>query len=214
MAYIYKIVNDINQKIYIGKTEFSIEKRFKEHCSDSKKRQNEKRPLYSAMNKYGIKNFHIELIEETNNPEEREKYWIEQYGSFKNGYNATKGGDGTKYLDYELIIATYNKIQNQKEVAKLLNVNVDSINHILKERNIKVKSSQEIAIQNQGKKVAAINTKTNEIVKIFQSYGEAARWLQNINQTKSKDIYGISTHIGAVVKGKRKTAYGYKWESI
>ena len=27
MAYIYQIVNDINQKIYIGKTEFSIEKR-------------------------------------------------------------------------------------------------------------------------------------------------------------------------------------------
>lgn len=29
LAYIYKIVNDINQKVYIGKTEFSIEKRFK-----------------------------------------------------------------------------------------------------------------------------------------------------------------------------------------
>ena len=29
MAYIYKITNDINQKIYIGKTEFSVEKRFK-----------------------------------------------------------------------------------------------------------------------------------------------------------------------------------------
>ena len=29
MAYIYKIENDINGKLYIGKTEFSIEKRFK-----------------------------------------------------------------------------------------------------------------------------------------------------------------------------------------
>ena len=28
MAYIYQIVNDINGKIYVGKTEFSIEKRF------------------------------------------------------------------------------------------------------------------------------------------------------------------------------------------
>lgn len=27
MAYIYKITNDVNGKIYIGKTEFSIEKR-------------------------------------------------------------------------------------------------------------------------------------------------------------------------------------------
>ncbi|HAU86335.1 MAG TPA: hypothetical protein DCW90_12820 [Lachnospiraceae bacterium] len=29
MVYIYKIINDINDKIYVGKTEFSIEKRFK-----------------------------------------------------------------------------------------------------------------------------------------------------------------------------------------
>ena len=35
MAYIYQITNDINNKIYVGKTEFSIEKRFKEHCSDA-----------------------------------------------------------------------------------------------------------------------------------------------------------------------------------
>ena len=27
MAYIYKIINDINNNVYIGKTEFSIEKR-------------------------------------------------------------------------------------------------------------------------------------------------------------------------------------------
>ena len=52
------------------------------------------------MNKYGIEHFHIELIEETDNPEEREIYWIEKLGSFKNGYNATLGGDGKKYLDY------------------------------------------------------------------------------------------------------------------
>lgn len=43
MPYIYKITNDINNKIYIGKTLYTIEHRFKEHCKDSKKRQNEKK---------------------------------------------------------------------------------------------------------------------------------------------------------------------------
>ena len=57
MAYIYKIINDINQKIYIGKTKFSIEKRFKEHCSDAYRRSFEKRPLYAAMRKYGIEHY-------------------------------------------------------------------------------------------------------------------------------------------------------------
>ena len=59
------------------------------------------------MRKYGIEHFHIELIEETDNPEEREIYWIEKKQSFKNGYNATIGGDGRKYIDYDLVIATY-----------------------------------------------------------------------------------------------------------
>ena len=59
------------------------------------------------MRKYGIEHFHIELIEETDNPEEREVYWIEQKQSFKYGYNATMGGDGQKYIDYDLVVATY-----------------------------------------------------------------------------------------------------------
>ena len=45
MAYIYKIINDINNKVYIGKTAFDIEKRFKEHCQDRTKRELENRPL-------------------------------------------------------------------------------------------------------------------------------------------------------------------------
>jgi hypothetical protein len=59
------------------------------------------------MRKYGIEHFHISLIEETCQPEERERYWIEYFSSFKNGYNATHGGDGKSYLDYNLIITTY-----------------------------------------------------------------------------------------------------------
>ena len=75
MGYIYKIVNDINNKIYIGKTEYSIEKRFQEHINDSKKKY-KNRPLYDAINKYGIKHFKIEQIEECQNQDlnKREKY--------------------------------------------------------------------------------------------------------------------------------------------
>jgi hypothetical protein len=57
------------------------------------------------MRKYGIEHFYIELIEETNNPEEREIYWIEYYKAYKNGYNATRGGDGKYLYDHNAIIA-------------------------------------------------------------------------------------------------------------
>lgn len=76
MGYIYKITNDINQKSYIGKTEYSIEKRFKEHCSESEQERSWNRPLYRAMRKYGIEHFSISLIEETDNTAEAEQYWI------------------------------------------------------------------------------------------------------------------------------------------
>ena len=81
---------------------------------------NKNRPLYRAFQKYGIENFSIETIEETNNPNEREKYWIEYYGSFKNGYNATIGGDGKPYIDYDLVVATYKEIMNMEKVAEKL----------------------------------------------------------------------------------------------
>ena len=85
------------------------------------------------MRKYGVEHFHIELIEETDNPEEREVFWIENKRSFKNGYNATKGGDGKKYIDYDLVIATYNQVQNIYEVARLLHHDPQTIRKILNE---------------------------------------------------------------------------------
>lgn len=49
MPYIYKIVNDINQHIYIGKTYRTIEERWKEHCKDCYRPEFRERPLYRAM---------------------------------------------------------------------------------------------------------------------------------------------------------------------
>ena len=73
---IYKISNDINNKIYIGKTLETIEKRFAQHLKDAKKRKTEKRLLYNAINKYGANHFKIEKIEECSIEQlsEREQY--------------------------------------------------------------------------------------------------------------------------------------------
>lgn len=200
MAYIYQIINDINNKIYIGKTEFSIDKRFKEHCSDAFKERNEKRPLYSAMRKYGIEHFHIELIEETDFPEEREKYWIEQKQSFKKGYNATLGGDGKKYLDYDLILATYKEIQNCTKVAEMLNISKDSVSTIVKSFGEKVLSVKEVG-EASGTLINQYDLKGN-FIQTFPSIKSAA---------KSLGVAGVS-HISDVCKGTRKTAYGYIWK--
>lgn len=53
MAFIYKITNLVNGKVYIGKTEETIEKRFRQHLSESNKDRCKNRPLYRAIRKYG-----------------------------------------------------------------------------------------------------------------------------------------------------------------
>jgi len=72
---------------------------------------------------------------------EREIYWIEKLGSYHFGYNATKGGDGTHYLDYDKIVSVYLEGNSIKDTAKICNCNVDSVVNILKERSIPIKSS-------------------------------------------------------------------------
>ena len=204
MAYIYKITNDINQKIYVGKTERTVEERFLEHCRAFKRESCEKRPLYSAMRKYGIEHFHIELIEETDNPEEREIYWIEKLGSFKNGYNATLGGDGKKYLDYDLIVDIYKEIKNQKEVAKYLNISEKTVRKILQGRKI-----QTVAPKIGNKPVSCLDRDGN-FISHFESCGDGARWVASQRVSKAS-IDTIAKRIADVARGERKIAYNYIW---
>lgn len=56
-GYIYIIKNDINNKVYIGKTIQSINQRFNQHKKDRHRKGFDHRPLYRAFNKYGIEHF-------------------------------------------------------------------------------------------------------------------------------------------------------------
>lgn len=211
MSYIYKIVNDINQKIYIGKTEFSIEKRFKEHCKDAFKRKNEKRPLYNAMRKYGTENFHIELIEETDNPKEREIYWIDYFNSYFEGYNATKGGDGKRLYDYDAIVARLKEHPYPCDIAEEFNCSRDLIYNLSKKYNIQVKCKSQEQFKEKLSKTVSAFTKQGDFVKEFSSTAEASKWC--FEQGKCTTLNsGVRSHIAEVANGNRKSAYGYIWK--
>jgi group I intron endonuclease len=92
---IYKITNKINNKIYIGCTIYSLEKRFSEHAYRALKTDN-KSKLYNSIRKYGVKSFSIELIQECdlNIIYEIEKKYITELDTYDNGLNSTFGGEG------------------------------------------------------------------------------------------------------------------------
>ena len=96
MGYIYKIINTINNKVYIGQTTRTIAERYEEHLNHARNSVN--RHLYDAMNYYGIENFTVELLEDCEDAKlnGRESYWIKCYKSNDRafGYNMTSGGEG------------------------------------------------------------------------------------------------------------------------
>lgn len=140
--YIYKIENLINHKIYIGQTN-NPKRRFTEHKAKGYE-INHHKALYYAFDKYGIENFDFSIIEETENYNEREKYWITYYNSFENGYNMTEGGDLPPHMTGENHPQTSHSIQtvdfvkallknsklSTKEIATITHYNASSINRI------------------------------------------------------------------------------------
>lgn len=207
MAYIYKITNTVNKKVYIGKTEkINPIDRWSEHKNDMLKETVEVRPLYRAMKKYGVDNFVFEVVEKTDEPEKREIELIEEYNSYigfyqSNGYNATLGGDGRKYIDEEKVISLY--LENLKNsitlVAKELDISSDTVSAILKRNGIEIKETKTFL----SKKILQIDKETNEIIQLFNSGHEAARFLGDERKRQ---------HIEEVCKGIRKSAYGFKWK--
>jgi group I intron endonuclease len=95
---IYKITNKINNKVYIGQS-INIEKRF----FGEKNGRLPNKHLRSSFKKYGLDNFKFEIIEECNNLDEREQYWIQHYNSSNRecGYNKTIGGDADGRLVWD-----------------------------------------------------------------------------------------------------------------
>jgi group I intron endonuclease len=106
-CYIYKIINLINKKCYVGfhVTNLEYEKDFYYGSSET---------LDNAIKKYGEDNFIKGIIEyiSINDWKEKEKYWIIKMNSHVSlgGYNLTWGGDGT--LGFKMNSLSKEKLSN------------------------------------------------------------------------------------------------------
>lgn len=109
---VYKIINSVNQKVYVGVTKQTIEKRLAGHFSCA--RNDGKTHLYSAMRQYGFENFSIHHIEYAETQEDlflKEQYWIRELNTYCHGYNETRGGAGAP--DNKISSVTKEKLKNR-----------------------------------------------------------------------------------------------------
>lgn len=199
MGYIYKIINNVNQKIYIGQTRNLIKYRWQHHLwkGNHPEKPGTDYPLYRAMRKYRVENFQIEEVEETADEllNEREIYWIQYYNSYvPNGYNCDLGGAGASKFNHQEILDYFlnEGKKNASETARYFRCSLITVIKILEENNLKGTGQYQPIYQ--------IDINTGEIIAEFDSLISAEK------ETKIS-----KTQLWTAVNGQAKTAAGYAW---
>ena len=126
MAYIYSIVNKINNKAYIGQTiQINLYNRIRKHFSLLRNNSHPNIKLQNAFNKYGENNFYYFPLCECLPSElnELEIKYIKLFDTFKTGYNMTEGGQGIISKEAQL----QNKISNQNRHPNVLKIDPNSL---------------------------------------------------------------------------------------
>lgn len=107
-GYIYCIKNKINNKKYIGKTSWNINKRFGKHISSLKYNKHYSKNLQEDFNKYGMDNFEFFILDEFTFTDKKllnevlldmEKFYINLWDT----ENDMKGYNNPRKINYKLI---------------------------------------------------------------------------------------------------------------
>lgn len=199
---VYYIKNKITNKLYIGSTKRTLDKRIYEHFSTN----NKKLELYIDFDIYGINNFEIGIIE-CNIPHdkllEKEMFYIKKYNTKIFGYNTIDRDGFVGQLKDE-----YSKRFKQNNPNKMYDKNTrEKLSQTLKNMDY-----------NKGKNnpsARKVRTIKGDDVIVFDTIKQGVEHiLMNNDCLKNNNVRSMIGAIVQVCKGKRKTAYGYKWEYI
>lgn len=177
MAFIYKITNDINDKVYIGMTTRSIECRWKEHLRHSSQL------IDAAIQQLGKEHFKIEIIEECSEEEvdDKEVYWIKFYNSYEEGYNVTLGGRDKKMImtnRVNEVLEWWNKGLTINRIVKETGLSVETVRGYLNKSGIDHDQIQQRANlyigKSKSKPVGQYDLNDN-LIKIWDSQAQIRR---------------------------------------
>jgi hypothetical protein len=94
---IYKIINDVNDQVYIGSTTQALSCHMSTHCSNARNRCGNSY-FYSKMRQIGVEHFKIVLVKDfpcnsTAELEAEEYKCSQELNTVHNGYNSKNGHD-------------------------------------------------------------------------------------------------------------------------
>jgi group I intron endonuclease len=125
MKYIYLITSP-SGKQYVGKSTIDPEQKSVLYQCAAKYFPNIKRPILESIRKYGWDKMQFCIIERkdswtSDELNEREKYWIQNYNTLNAGYNVTAGGDGH---DSESAKLFWQNVSTEWKVNRALNCSI------------------------------------------------------------------------------------------
>lgn len=213
MAYIYKITNIVSGKSYIGQTIMSIQDRMNKHYSHAKVATT---GTDYAIQKYGRENFKVEQICECAeaNLDDLERYYIQYYDTYNNGYNLTIGGQdvSTKlFLDEAQIVSDYLDGMKIIDIATKNNCCDKIISNILHKHSVEIRKTNATSFQ-KNENTAAI--KLCELGLSFNSIVQCGQWLIDKQYSKASTPEIAGRGISRVLSGLRHTYCGFHFEYI
>lgn len=126
--YIYKATNKINGKSYVGQT-CDFRSRVWQHQRCYEK---EDCDFHRAIKEFGFDNFSWEIIETCESEDracELEKYYIEKFNTYRDGYNMTKGGKGAPYHNARAVVLLTLDGQYIKSYDSAMDAEIDGFHN-------------------------------------------------------------------------------------
>lgn len=233
-GYIYKYENKINHKVYIGQTVDPAAR----HYSHISKSRTVKSKFYNAVRKYGWENFDYSIIAHADAEDIKELsslldsleiQYIEQYNSYKHGYNSTIGGRSCRGKEMPDSFIEYCKHRTYSEETRK-KMSQSAHNRIVSEetrekhrQNAKKRNFAAYRELTTEKRTASIKEAVSKpvlqldeegnILKEFPSIREAVAYILE-NYAPNRAEKGIWKGLYRHFKGetKKRLYYGFEWK--
>lgn len=131
---IYRILNTVTGQSYVGLTCRPKQRKWDHFCR-LKSGTHHSSHLQRAYNKYGRKVFRWEVLQRDQSLDDAlqaEVDFIEQYDSFRNGYNMTEGGEDNNGKNEKPFIYEGKRYRSRVDAARALGISLGSMYYRLK----------------------------------------------------------------------------------